>query len=128
MTAELAELVTAEFDSEVPEVWIEIAIHNFAALRQAAFLKSHTDKDIAVLSVELVYELVAEFGGQAHYIPSGRIMVMNEKYDQIVAEFDGKNLNHLARKHRVSAMRIRQILQEDADRKKLARAQGKAQP
>lgn len=111
-------MVAAQFESGVPDVWREIAELNFSALRRSVFFEKHTDSVLASMAVDLVYELVKNFGGHAVYIPIGNALVAAEKNELISNEFNGKNITQLAKKHRVSPMRIRQIIQDSENQKK----------
>lgn len=73
------------------------------------------------MAVNLVHQLVSSFGGGALYIPTGMKFFKGNKNALIAREFNGANIRQLARKHRVSDMRVRQIIQEQADLKKSAR-------
>lgn len=118
VTSEQLALVVIALGPNVPEVWREIAELNFIALRCNAALKHMSDPVIADLSVVLVYQLIASMGGNTVYMANGFKSVRGEKNVLIAKEYTGNNVRQLARKYRVSDMRVRQIIQEQADLKK----------
>lgn len=111
-------MVNAALDAGAPEVWRDIAELNFVALRFSLLFDAQTDDELAVMAVNLVHQLVESFGGTHHYIPLGRKIQTQAKSNQIVKEFDGKNIRRLALKHNFSEVRVRQIIKKDADLKK----------
>lgn len=118
VTSEQLATVNACFAGNAPELWCDIAELNFAALRAASIFDSQSDEALAAMSVNLVYQLVASFGGTQMYIPSGTKFHQSAKSAQIAKEFNGRNIRQLAMKHQCSETRIRQIIQKDADSKK----------
>ncbi len=115
-------LVNAAFAGKVPEVWLDFAELNFVALRVSPALATLSDEKLALIAVNLVYQLASSYGGTQPYIPQGAKFFQGNKYALIVSQFNGTNIRELARKHRVSDTRVRQIIQEQADLKKSARA------
>jgi Mor family transcriptional regulator len=114
-------LVNAAFAGQVPEVWIDLAELNFVALRVVPALETLSDETLALMAVNLVHQLASSFGGGALYIPMGMKFFKGNKNALIASEFNGANIRQLARKHSISDMRVRQIIQEQADLKKSAR-------
>ncbi|MES2947512.1 MAG: Mor transcription activator family protein [Pseudomonadota bacterium] len=111
-------LVNDSFEGKVPEVWRDMAELNFVAMRCHASLGSITDSSLVEMAVMLVYQLSSTLGGCNVYIPNGLISVRGEKSAIIAKEYTGHNLRQLARKHKVSEMRIRQIIQDQANQAK----------
>lgn len=111
-TSQQRELVHESFDATVPDVWREIAELNFSALRRSVFFEKYPDEMLAVMAVELVYELVACFGGNTMYLPNGWQKMKNIKNALIARDFKGNNIRELAKKYGLSDMRVRQILEE----------------
>lgn len=122
-TQQLA-LVTAAFSKKAPDMWRDIAELNFVALRFNAAFKALPDPLLAEASVGLVYQLASSFGGHNFYMPNGWASSRGEKYALIVKEYRGNNIRELAIKYRVSENRIRQIIQEEANRKKAEQQHG----
>ena len=116
-TSEQLAMVNACFSGDAPEIWREIAELNFLALRFVSIFDSRSDEDLALMSVNLVHQLVSSFGGTQPYISSGMKFHQSAKNAQIVEEFNGKNIRRLAMKHRYSEIQIRKIVQDDADKK-----------
>lgn len=116
-TQQLA-LVTAGFSKKPPDMWKDISELTFVSLRFNPAFEAVSDQLLADASIGLVYQLASSFGGQNFYMPSGWSWSKVEKYPMIVKEFRGNNIRALAIKYRVTESRIRQIVQEQADRKK----------
>lgn len=64
----------------------------------------------AEVASEVCDELAGEWGGFVVYVPRA-LLLMDARNKRICAEFNGKNLRELARKHDLGEMRVRQILQ-----------------
>lgn len=109
--------VNDAFGDSAPEVWRDIAELNFVVLRFCSLFDALTDDELAVMSVNLVLQLVSSFGGITVYIPSGVKYLKADMNANIVKEFKGNNIRQLAMKNKISEMRVRQILQEQADLK-----------
>jgi Mor family transcriptional regulator len=93
-----------------PEIWRDIAELNFVALRFCGIFKTLSDDELAQMSVNLVHQLVASFGGATHYIPCGKDFLKLPRNEQIKKEFNGTNYQFLSKKFHVTEMRIRQIV------------------
>ena len=52
-----------------------------------------------------------EVGGAYEYIPKGQTWLLSRRDREIYADFHGDNYRQLARKHHLSEMRIRQIIE-----------------
>ncbi|MFZ3159103.1 MAG: Mor transcription activator family protein [Rhodoferax sp.] len=117
-TDEQLKKVNDAFGDSAPEVWRDIAELNFVALRFCSLFDALTDDELVVMSVNLVLQLVSSFGGIAVYIPNGIKYFKAPMNASIAKEFKGNNIRQLAMKHKISDMRVRQILQEQADLKK----------
>lgn len=111
-------LVNACFVGDAPEIWRDIAELNFVALRSVSIFAPLSDEALAVMSVNLVHQLVEIFGGTQPYIPGGTAYHKAAKAAQIVKEFDGRNIRQLAVKNKLSENRIRQIIQDDLTKKR----------
>lgn len=120
-TSEQRAMVNACFAGDAPERWRDIAALNFVALRAVSIFSSQSDEALALMSVNLVHQLVSSYGGTQPYIPQGVKFFQGNKYDLIASEFNGRNIRELARKHHVSDTRVRQIIQEQEDLKKSSR-------
>lgn len=117
-TDEQLAMVNANFAGDSPELWRDIAELNFVALRAVSIFATLSDEDLALMSVNLVHQLVASFGGTQPYIPSGLKFHQSAKKDQIINEFNGRNIRRLSMKYHYSENNIRKIIQDDANSKK----------
>lgn len=112
------DMVAASFEQKTPPLWLEIAELNFISLRCNPALESMADQSLADMAVAQVYRLISSMGGQNVYFPNGYTSVRGEKNTLIAKEFTGNNIRALAKKYRVSEMRVRQIIQDQANLKK----------
>lgn len=64
-----------------------------------------------------VESMSEEFRGTYVYVPAS-IVNKEERNKQIKEEFDGKNIRQLSRKHKLSAMRIYQIINDKSENNK----------
>lgn len=71
--------------------------------------ESH-EKAAQLVADEVCQELIYEFGGAVLYLPKAMLALNSERNEKIYAEFVGSNCSLLARKYRLSDMRIRQIV------------------
>ncbi|MBO1856820.1 transcriptional regulator [Burkholderia cenocepacia] len=71
------------------------------------------------LALQVGESLAVEFGGTQPYIPRSLPHKLSERDRQIYREFRGDNYAQLARKHGLSEVQIRKIVQRgiDADRR-----------
>lgn len=67
----------------------------------------------AELATRLVIGICNEFGGAAWYLPKGDRMKNEDRNLSIREEFNGTNIEELARKHGLSSVTIYSIVNED---------------
>lgn len=68
-------------------------------------------QDIArMLGLEAALALGREFGGMSLYLPKIETALMGWRNQNIHLEFTGANIPQLAKKHRLTSARVRQIL------------------
>ncbi len=120
-TEKQLDLVNACFVGDAPEIWRDMAELNFVALRSVSIFDPLSDEALAAMSVNLVHQLVESFGGTQPYIPSGTKYHQAVKAAQIVKEFDGRNTRQLAVKHKLSEVRVYQIIKGEAAKKRDSR-------
>ena len=101
-------------DPSVPEIWLDLAELTFAVLRASPDAAPLTSEQVARCAVLVAYQVAANLGGQSIYVPAGVMVVSSQKKRAVVAAFEGHNHAALAREHRVTETRIRQILAEHA--------------
>lgn len=109
-TVEQLNLVNEKFNGDAPEVWRDIAELNFCALRFCGLFEALTDDELALMSVNLVYQLASGFGGTQPYIPTGERYGKNRRNENILKAFRGNNYRELASKYCLSDKRIRDII------------------
>jgi len=74
-------------------------------------------QDLAgTLGIEATLTLGREFGGMSLYLPKIETSLREWRDENIRREFTGANVRQLARKYRLTATRIRQILGGARDR------------
>lgn len=72
-----------------------------------------------VIGVENLLLLSRYFGGSSFYVPKIDELLKNQKYAQILQEFDGGNVKQLAAKYRVSESTVYRLVRHK--RKVIAR-------
>jgi len=65
---------------------------------------------LATIAVALLDRVSLDHGGTSFYLPKGMVRKRSQRDREIFAEFNGKNMRELARKHNLSDMRIYQIV------------------
>jgi Mor family transcriptional regulator len=73
-----------------------------------------------VCGVEMAVLLMSRFSGAQFYIP--RFWYRNLVERKIIAEYDGRNANLLARKFGVSRQHVYRVLQRDASERKIRKS------
>ncbi|MES2947511.1 MAG: Mor transcription activator family protein [Pseudomonadota bacterium] len=114
---QLATMDTA-FPSNTPELWREFAEQFFAALCFCPMLAKQTDEKVAALAANLVYQFISAFGGTQLYIPNGARNFRGDVNEQIVKDFNGRNIRQLVSKYNISERHVRKILEDSAQAKK----------
>ncbi len=90
----------------LPEVHADIVRHVEAGLQAMG-----TDPQAArAIAWEAMMHVAEAFGGQQWYIPKPDRIHRLSLYEQIWAEFDGRNAKKLALKYKLSAVAIYQII------------------
>jgi Mor family transcriptional regulator len=64
----------------------------------------------------LCRRMMSEYGGEPLYIPKGRSWQLEERYEKIFAEFNGRNHRQLAKKYNCTVRWIQEIVREAAKR------------
>lgn len=75
-----------------------------------------------VVGVEKAIVLVDKFGGERIYIPCLSTLRRQVRDRKIKKEFNGYNLRTLARKHRLSTQRVKQIVKDIKPKRKNSQA------
>jgi Mor family transcriptional regulator len=114
---ELATVALA-LDSAAPEAWVTVAELAYLVLRASPDLAKVTPTALGLCAAQISYQIAHEIGGQPLYFPKGLRPVKEEKAKAIVAGFTGDNTQELARKHGITGMRVRQILNAHTARAK----------
>lgn len=70
---------------------------------------------------EITEHIRREFGGCAFYLARGKRYELSQKQERIWREFSGTNYQHLARKHELSEVQIRNIVKRAKERDRLLR-------
>lgn len=105
---------------KTPPQWIEMGSLSYMILRDAPAVKSIQDRDLADACAAQVYQLMHAMGGGNIYFPRGDRVSLADKYKLICSEFNGRNINEMARKHGLSSARIMQIVDKDYALKRAA--------
>lgn len=113
-TAEIAPL-DALVDDAFPPMWYDIASSIYAFLLDSLPVLSRQDS--AAMAILLTLRIAAEIGGGMRYIPSGYNWDKRSQAQAIVAAFKGNNHTALAQAWGVTDSRIRQILDEERQRR-----------
>jgi len=121
----VAALVTLEqlLDPAYPEGWREIATCLYVQLRGRAEVAQLGDVRLAQIALALTEGLRAEIGGAQPYLSKGVDYELSLRDRQILAEYTGRNLAALARKHNITERRLRDILDVQVA-EEVARRQG----
>ncbi len=105
-----------------PERLREIATYLFAELLDHDDLVAvHGRSGLAELAVAQTARLAENIGGQNAYIPKGVSYRLTPRNRQMCAEFRGNNYTELARRYKLSEMRVRQIVDTWREAQFLAR-------
>jgi len=75
-----------------------------------------------IVGEDAFLRIIRTFSGEIIYFPSQSTLERIEKHSTIQKEFDGFNMRHLARKHKMSVRRIRQIVNKKRKRSPLKQA------
>lgn len=114
----------ALFEPGYPESWRELATALYLDLAQPGQLSSLPEA--ARLALAQTRRLASLFGGGTLYIGSGATFEAKAMARRVVADFNGRNLDALARREGVTTMRVRQILAAN-DKAKRQKYQEKGQ-
>jgi Mor family transcriptional regulator len=112
ITKKQATTLDALFEYQGLDSLRSIGLSHFAVLRNLPELKPIEDDRLAEVSIQLMHQIMADMGGISIYIPNGKVIKAREMSLKISSEFNGKNSFELAKKHGISEMRVRQIIQE----------------
>lgn len=118
VSAEDLQNVSQQIDQHAPDQWTELAEIAYKVLRHCPQLEAVPDIGIGLCAIRVVYQLATELGGDAVYVPKGTKPSIEARNAEMLAAFTGDNVNELARKYRVTPMRLRQILATEAARKR----------
>ncbi len=90
----------------------ETAMCQFLGLKSSPDLTGLglTDAVLLKVVIQQMQIWVNECGGLQGYVPRCRFKEIDERNDEIRRDFNGRNHWELAKKHRISEMRVRQIL------------------
>ena len=72
---------------------------------------------MAQIAKEQVLTTAFQIGGRHFYMPAGVVFTRQQVAQSILKDFNGRNYDELAAQHGLSAMRIRQIVQESRSAK-----------
>lgn len=101
-----------------------------AALANAAALQRISVRAKARCAVDIAYQFISCLVcSEQLYIPTGRVSIpVAARKLAVIQEFTGDNHQQLARRHRITEMRVRQILLEERRRTKKAPHETKPSP
>ncbi len=68
---------------------------------------------VGIIGLKAVLQLCSHYGGERIYFPRTRSFYIASRDREIVATFNGRNHLELARRHKLTTTRIRQILAEN---------------
>lgn len=100
----------AVLDPAYPDAWREIATCLYLQLREREELAGLGDARVAQLALLLTEGLRAEIGGSQPYLSKGVGFELSQRDRQILAEFNGRNHDELARKWDLTPRQIYAIL------------------
>ena len=106
--------VAACIDPDRPDVWSDIAERLYLVLKAQPLLARLAPEALAQAAVSQTYQLARDLGRDSLYLGIGNGMRARQLKRSIVAEFRGRNVGELVKKHGVTASRVRQILREHA--------------
>lgn len=118
------DLIESCFHRSCPEMWFEVALCNFVAMRFSDHARELTDAALAQIAANQVHQFAAWVGGTAFYMPLGKAALHHSRNDSIAAEFNGNNYRTLAKKHGITPMRVRQIMDAQKVKKTSLRKAG----
>lgn len=95
-------------DDDYPEILAAAANAAYAWMTQHLKLDHQPAAEAAFAIAEAIR---TEVGGAYEYIPKGQTWLLSRRDREIYADFHGDNYRQLARKHHLSEMRIRQIVE-----------------
>ena len=94
-------------DSRIPELLADLEAQACACLLSVAPVNKTTAQKI---SRQLANHLVANWRGQIIYFPRNHGGILDERDQQIYADFNGKNHQQLAKKYDIAVQQIYQIV------------------
>jgi len=99
----------SSLSSDYPEVLSDLREQIAVALTKRTELSG---VEVSSASQIVIEELRHHWGGQQIYVPKGLGFQLESRDLQIYREFNGQNLNELARKYDLTVKRLRQIVKE----------------
>lgn len=94
----------------------ELAESVFMGLINSPLSKSNTAQELAHAAIYALIQIGHDLGGTSVYLPNGHALGAIARRRAIRAEFNGRNLTQLARKYRLTEVRIRQILSKQPEK------------
>lgn len=94
-----------------PEVLQTIAVELCVQLSAHALLKALTEEDVARIAFKATEALRSTHGGMSIYIGKGVCYESSLRDREVYELFNGSNYDDLARRYKLTPMRIRQIIQ-----------------
>lgn len=104
-------------ESNWPDAWGDFARVFFAGLIASKDFTG-TRETMASVAADQVKVLAHQLGGQAVYIPRGHLVQRSNAAADIQRDFKGNNHLELAQRYGVTPMRIRQIVEAKARKRK----------
>lgn len=99
---------------DTPKQWREMSEFLYEVLTDEEAIEEEGGRISSALAAKLamaqVRKLAGEIGGMNYYIPKGERLRAKELAKRVKAGFRGNNIDELARREGISAMRVRQIL------------------
>lgn len=107
------------FEHKAPE----LINHLYVKIKNAGKAANLDDFQARQLASNVATEIARDFGGAVLYIPKGILLPLSGRDWQIWQEFNGKNHNELALKHKVSVQWVYKIIKR-VQQEEVAKRQG----
>lgn len=82
-----------------------------------------SESDAADLARECVHDICVEHGGKWMYVAKDDIFDLSKRDQQIFEEYNGRNMQQMVEKHRITHVRILQIVAQ-VKKEEVAKRQG----
>lgn len=109
-SAEQLAIIDGLFPKDVASALRDMAISMYLAMiDDEELLETLGLERLANIAVDLTDRVSLDLGGISFYMPKGMASRLSSRNQRILAEFNGRNKHELARKYKISEMRIDQI-------------------